>query len=54
MSYGKLAPWLRRFFGRDGRFATGSMVFDADRRAHVRGNDDGKAAAPKTRLFPGL
>ena len=54
MSYGNLAPWLRRTYGRDARFATGSMVFDMHRHAHREAADKGQAAAPPTRLFAGL
>ena len=31
MSYGNMAPYLRSRFGRQGQFATGSLLFDLER-----------------------
>jgi hypothetical protein len=50
-SSGSLAPYRRRFFGRDERFATGSLLFDLHRNRHRLGKDD---EPHKTRLFPEL
>lgn len=51
MFYGKLAPYRRRIFGRDDRFATGSLVFDLHR--HLRKAMGRESTEPhKTRLFP--
>lgn len=51
MSHGNLAPYRRRFFGRDERFATGSLLFDLHR--HLRKAMGRKSTEPhKTRLFP--
>ena len=52
MSYGKIIPWMRRKFGREGRFGTGSLLFDLHRRTN--GGDHEPAEPHKTRLFPGL
>jgi hypothetical protein len=50
MSYGKIAPYERRFFGRDARFSTGSLIFDLHR--HVRKAMGRDSTEPhKTRLF---
>jgi hypothetical protein len=51
--FGHLAPYRRRFFGRDERFATGSLLFDLHRQMRRRAAD--KTDEPhKTRLFSGL
>ncbi|MFA7601386.1 MAG: hypothetical protein WCY29_00135 [Novosphingobium sp.] len=53
MSYGHLAPYRRRIYGRDDRFATGSLLFDLHR--HRRLTRNRKSDKPhKTRLFTGL
>jgi hypothetical protein len=52
MSYGNIIPYLRRKFGREGRFGTGSLLFDLHRQMHRKGED--QAEAHKTRLFQGL
>jgi len=53
MSLGTIAPYRRRFFGRDERFATGSLVFDLHR--HQRRKMGKESTEPhKTRLFPDL
>ena len=53
MSHGTLAAYRRRFFGRDERFATGSLVFDLHR--HLRRRMGRNPTEPhKTRLFPDL
>jgi hypothetical protein len=51
MFYGNLAPYQRKFFGRDARFATGSLIFDLHR--HARKAMGRESIEPhKTRLFP--
>jgi hypothetical protein len=51
MSFGSLAPWRRRTFGSDHRFATGSLVFDLHR--HLRKAMGPQSTEPhKTRLIP--
>lgn len=53
MSQGTIAPYRRRFFGRDGKFATGSLLFDLHR--HMRRKMGKESTEPhKTRLFPDL
>jgi hypothetical protein len=53
MSHGQLAPYRRRFFGRDERFGTGSLLFDLHRQ--MRRLAGRKSDEPhKTRLFSGL
>lgn len=51
MSYGKLAPYRRSFFGRDPRFVTGSLLLDLHRAARrMMGKDS--TEPHKTRLLP--
>jgi hypothetical protein len=53
MSHGTLAAYRRPFFGRDGRFATGSLIFDLHR--HLRRKMGRSSTEPhKTRLFPDI
>ncbi|MEJ5978337.1 hypothetical protein WG901_16915 [Novosphingobium sp. PS1R-30] len=53
MSFGKLAPYRRRTFGREGEFATGSLLFDLHRK--MRKAMGLEPTEPhKTRLFPDL
>lgn len=53
MSYGNLAPYRRRVYGRDDRFVTGSLLFDLHR--HLRRTMGRKSTEPhKTRLFTDL
>lgn len=53
MSFGNLAPYRRRIFGRDDRFSTGSLLFDLHR--HFRKAMGPESTEPhKTRLFPDL
>jgi hypothetical protein len=50
MSYGNLAPYRRRVYGRDERFGTGSLLFDLHRQMHrMMGKDT--TEPHKTRLF---
>jgi hypothetical protein len=51
MSYGNLAPYRRRVFGRDARFATGSLLFDLHRQMRRLAR---RPEPYKTRLFPDL
>ena len=51
MSHGNVAPWRRRFFGRDGRFATGSLLFDLHRQLRKKMGKD-STEPHKTRLVP--
>ena len=53
MSYGKLAPYRRRKFGREGDFATGSLLFDLQRKLHKAIGRE-PTEPHKTRLFPDL
>jgi len=53
MSQGSLAAYRRRFFGRDERFATGSLVFDLHRNLR-RKMGPASTERHKTRLFPDL
>jgi hypothetical protein len=53
MSYGNLAPYRRRVFGRDARFATGSLLFDLHRQMR-RLAGMSRPEPHKTRLFPDL
>ena len=51
MSLGNLAPYRRRFFGRDERFQTGSLLFDLHR--HLRRAMGRESTEPrKIRIFP--
>jgi hypothetical protein len=53
MSYGDLAPYRRRVYGRDEGFGTGSLVFDLHR--HMRRMMGRDSTEPhKTRLFPDI
>lgn len=53
MSQGTLAAYRRRFFGRDERFSTGSLLFDLHR--HLRRKMGRESTEPhKTRLFPDI
>jgi hypothetical protein len=53
MSIGADRLYRRRFFGRDPRFASGSLVLDLHRLARRRAGR--KTGEPRrTRLFPGL
>lgn len=50
MSHGNVIPWRRRFFGRDERFATGSLLFDLHR--HFRRKMGKDSTEPhKTRVI---
>ncbi len=53
MTHGNLAPYRRRFFGREGEFTTGSLVFDLERHRLRTSRQDGSQPR-KTRLFPDL
>lgn len=53
MSLGTLARYRRRFFGRDERFATGSLLFDLHRNLRRRMGKE-STEPHKTRLFPDL
>jgi hypothetical protein len=53
MSLGAIARYSRRFFGRDERFATGSLVFDLHRNLRRKMGKD-STEPHKTRLFPNL
>lgn len=53
MSLGKLAPYRRRKFGRDGDFATGSLLFDLHRKERKAMGLE-STEPHKTRLFPDL
>ncbi len=51
MSIGAIAPYRRRFFGRDARFVSGSLLLDLHRQA--RRKMGRKSTEPhKTRLVP--
>lgn len=50
MFYGNLAPYLRSRFGKQGQFATGSLVFDLERAAH-RGDAE-RVMSPKIHRKP--
>jgi hypothetical protein len=51
MSLGTQAPYRRRFFGREDRFRTGSLLFDLHRQMRRLSGAD-SAEPHKTRLFP--